>query len=313
MAIYPVELQDLDQWVCWRIEQRKGKVTKIPVNPHTGAKASVDTPSTWGAYADALAGMQRFGCAGVGFVFTSDDPNCGVDLDKCIDPRTGEISELAERIIERLQSYTALSQSQQGIHLIIRGKLPPGRRQGSFGGLYEAGRFFALTGNLFPGSPTTIEDRQAELEALHIQLFPPPATPRPTPLPTSQPVSLSDAELLDRMFDARNGEAVRRLWDGDVSGHVSHSEADLALCSHLAFWCGGDASRVDALFRQSGIYREGKWERQDYRERTIGKALEQGRFYDVDRPRRPRSFRGSARLYNPTWPSTAVQEGGSWH
>jgi primase-polymerase (primpol)-like protein len=41
----------------------------------------------------------------------------------------------------------------------------------------------------------------------------------------------------------------------------------------LAFWTGPDPERVDTLFRQSGLYRE-KWERKDYRERTIAHALD---------------------------------------
>jgi len=40
----------------------------------------------------------------------------------------------------------------------------------------------------------------------------------------------------------------------------------------LAFWTGGDASRIDSLFRQSGLYRE-KWDRKNYRNRTITEAL----------------------------------------
>jgi len=40
----------------------------------------------------------------------------------------------------------------------------------------------------------------------------------------------------------------------------------------LAFWTGGDATRIESLFRQSGLYRK-KWDRQDYRNRTITEAL----------------------------------------
>src|ERR671920_770461 len=54
-----------------------------------------------------------------------------------------------------------------------------------------------------------------------------------------------------------------RLWNGDTSGYGSPSEADLALCGMLAFWTGGDATRIDTLFRQSGHYRN----------RTIREAL----------------------------------------
>jgi hypothetical protein len=95
--------------------------------------------------------------------------------------------------------------------------------------------------------------------------------------------SLSDEEIVRKALDASNGEKFRRLWAGDASGYTSGSEADQALCSLLSFWIGPDPNRIDALFRQSRRYRE-KWERADYRDRTIAKALE-GRveFYEPAR------------------------------
>jgi hypothetical protein len=41
----------------------------------------------------------------------------------------------------------------------------------------------------------------------------------------------------------------------------------------LAFWTQGDAARIDNLFRGSALMRE-KWNRADYRERTIRKAVD---------------------------------------
>jgi hypothetical protein len=84
--------------------------------------------------------------------------------------------------------------------------------------------------------------------------------------------SLSDAEVVQKALSASNGERFARLWAGDTSGYGSHSEADLALCGMLAFWTGGDATRMDSLFGQSGLYRK-KWDRENYRNRTIAEAL----------------------------------------
>lgn len=100
--------------------------------------------------------------------------------------------------------------------------------------------------------------------------------------PPSEPLDLSDEQLLGKARNAENGRDFEALWNGRTAGYPSHSEADLALCNRLAFWTGGDRSRIDRLFRQSGLYRD-KWERDDYRERTISKALE-GRtdYYEPD-------------------------------
>src|SRR5215469_8559654 len=77
---------------------------------------------------------------------------------------------------------------------------------------------------------------------------------------------------------ASNGPTFTHVWEGDWEGkYPSQSEADLALCCHLAFWTRLDPSRIDVLFRQPGLYRKEKWERTDYRDRTIAAALERTR------------------------------------
>jgi P4 family phage/plasmid primase-like protien len=81
-----------------------------------------------------------------------------------------------------------------------------------------------------------------------------------------------DHELIEKAKNAKNGAKFTALWDGLTDGYDSQSEADLALCCLLAFWTGGDPVAIDRLFRQSGLYRE-KWEREDYREKTIDAAL----------------------------------------
>jgi hypothetical protein len=81
---------------------------------------------------------------------------------------------------------------------------------------------------------------------------------------------LTDEEIICRAGAAKNGDKFRRLWDGDTSGYTSPSEADLALCSHLAFWCGRDSARIDTLFRQSGLMRP-KWDEKHFADgRTYG-------------------------------------------
>jgi hypothetical protein len=135
--------------------------------------------------------------------------------------------------------------------------------------VYDRGRYFVMTGQHIHGMPLTVEERQPQLELVLAEYL--PATDIPV-APAPQPVALDDQELLDRAFQARNGVGFRRLHDGDHSGYSSRSEADLAYCSTAAFWTGRDPVRIDAWFRASGLMRE-KWERPDYRERTIAAAI----------------------------------------
>lgn len=122
-----------------------------------------------------------------------------------------------------------------------------------------------------------IRDGQRMLDALCDRLWP-PTPPAPTPRPRHRATTASDTALLDRARRARNGALFAALWAGEWRGRYgSQSEADLALCSLLAFWCDSDAARVDALFRQSALYRA-KWgDRTDYRQWTLDRACAGGR------------------------------------
>jgi putative DNA primase/helicase len=267
----PEELRAVAQWVCWRVEIRNEKPTKIPVSPRTGGNASVTDPSTWGTFKQAVAAALKRG-ERIGFVFAEVDPFSGVDLDGCRDPRTGSIAAWAMAIIRRINSYTEVSPSGTGVKIFIRGRLigASGRRRGPVE-IYSAKRFFCVTGQRIDDVSPHVEHRQRELDALVSQLWPPRPTGERTR--TTAPVSADDDELIRRACRARNGDAFERLWNGDWSAYSSQSEADAALCSHLAFWTGNDAERIGRLFERSGLVRP-KWTaRDDYRQRTIERGL----------------------------------------
>lgn len=274
--------RDLKQWVCWRSEARErgGKPTKVPYSPATGSRARSDDPNTWGSLAEARGAADRDSYDGIGFVFTEGDPFCGVDLDGCVELETGEIEPWAAEILDELDSYTELSPSGEGLHVLVRAKLPEGGRRKGRIEMYDRGRFFTITGHHLDGTPRQVENRQEKLVALHARLFRSSpgaldeqgASEKSGVAPASP--GLSDAEILARAMRAANGERFVRLWDGDRSGYTSDSEADLALCSMLAFWAGPDEDRIAGLFARSGLVRE-KWNREDYRKRTITRALAQ--------------------------------------
>lgn len=264
IASIPTVLIARPQWVTWRYERRHGKWTKIPIKANTGAHARSDDPSTWGTFDAALTAYRTRALDGVGFVFSGDDPYAGIDLDMCHDPRSRSLEPWALAIIEQLDSYTELSPSGTGVKIFVRGNIPPGGNRKGQIELYDHGRYFTVTGHRLPTLPDTLEPRQAALAALHARVFqhPAPHTPRPTSQPSSSQWHqgfLNDDELLTRALGARNGSRFASLWAGGVDAYASHSEADLALCGMLAFWCGPDAERIDRLFRRSGLYRP-KWD-----------------------------------------------------
>ncbi len=110
----------------------------------------------------------------------------------------------------------------------------------------------------------------------------PPATaavdlsPRAVDLDDDAPprLRLRQMCLLDEARHAANGAKFQVLFDeGDISGYPSPSEADLALCSMLAFWTGNCARSIDYYFRQSALCRP-KWlTRADYPQQTIARAI----------------------------------------
>lgn len=269
----PTELQALDQWVVWRREDRDGKPTKVPYRPVTpSTRASTMDPATWADYATAVAVQD---VDGIGFVFSEADPYAGIDIDHCIDAG-GVIDPTTTEILRTLDSYAEISPSGTGVHAIIRAKLNGGRRRAGNFESYDAGRYFCMTGNHLPDTPTTIEERQAELEQVRAAVF--PAEHKPQPATPADVNSLDDHELLELASNAKNGADFDRLYRGSWDGYDSQSEADLALANMLAFWCGGpDPPRVDRLFRASGLMRE-KWDMQHgeatYGELTIARALE---------------------------------------
>ena len=271
----PDELHMIPQWLNWQYEMRPGKPTKVPYSPrapHT--RASSTAADTWGTYDEALMALQRRDVNGLGFVFTADDDYTGIDLDKCVDS-AGVLEPWAQSIVDAMDSYTELSPSGRGLHIIIRGKLPPGRRRRGRIEVYDQGRYFTMTGNsLGPPKPIVLRDIELEafIESYLADARPTrPASPPLAPAPSGNPMPDRDVQL--RMLSCAAGPRIRRLWRGDTTGYGSASEADLALVSRLLWWCKGDRDQVDRLFRMSGLYRE-KWDRTDYRERTLNVAME---------------------------------------
>ncbi len=142
----PDELKTYRAWVLWKLARVGDKLTKHPYCVHTRRKASSTDSRTWGLFGEVLEAYEAGGYDGIGFVFSSGDPYCGVDLDAAVDSETGEVAVWAERLIVGLDGYTELSPSGTGVHVIVRGKVPQGGNRRGPVEMYDQGRFFTVTG-----------------------------------------------------------------------------------------------------------------------------------------------------------------------
>jgi len=264
----PAELKNLSQWVLWRAETRDGKQTKVPY-AQGGRKASVADPSTWATFNSVIQTYTGGGFSGVGFVLTSGDPYVAWDLDYCI-KEDGSIAQWALDVINKLQSYTEITPSGRGMRVICKAKLAldKGNRatmpEGGRLEVYSSKRYITVTGNIH-SRYTTIEHRQSECEELYCELFDKaqPAAPTHALVPSS-PDSPDKIHLL-----------IEGRWE--EAGYKNQSDADMALCSYLAR-AFRDPAKIDAMFRNTGMYRP-KWDERHsasgltYGEMTIAKAL----------------------------------------
>lgn len=277
-ANIPEELTALPQWVVWRQVERGGEKTKPPFQVD-GSFASSTDPQTWTSYEKARDAAEKFD--GIGIVLSDDDPYVGLDFDKCRCPAFAWVVQPeVEAHLRSLNSYTELSPSGRGFRVFVKGTLPvKGRKKGGVEA-YRSGRYMTVTGHHVAGLPKTIEERQAELDAFCSSVFDIDGDGQEQVQEQQEEAKRTCGGqwriLLAKAFSSSNGDAIRRLYSGDFSSYPSQSEADLALCSHLAFWFGGDAVAIDEAFRESGLFRK-KWTvrhgDRTYGQMTIEKAV----------------------------------------
>lgn len=223
----PKELRAANQWLLWKLVLRGSEKTKVPFQTN-GQCASSTNPATWASF-DAIAPHVAEDLQ-PGFVFSVDDPFCGIDLDGCRNPETGECQEWARTIVQQLGSYAELSPSGTGLKVFVRATLPgdvgkkkelaepmvsikkPGIE------VYDHGRYFAVTGWKLAGVPSTVNERQGQVDALMQRFWPPVVAS----VPTIRGESSNDVIDRARRYVARMPAA--------VSGSSGHNATFHAAC-----------------------------------------------------------------------------------
>lgn len=230
----PNAIKERDQWVLWREElDAKGKLTKRPYSL-SGVLAKPNDATTWSSFADAMATLTE-AYSGIGYMFAKEDEFCGVDLDGCRNPETGEIAMWAKDAILKLDTYAEVSPSRCGVKLFAIGKNPfdSGKKKilttapRVYGNkspaveIYDDVRYFTVTGWNLRGHAEP-QPRQDALNWIKDTFWKP--EPPPPKKESRQTDFHTDASVIDR---AR--KYITRLPQA-ISGNSGHNAAFRAAC-----------------------------------------------------------------------------------
>jgi putative DNA primase/helicase len=158
LSTIPDDLSERDQWVLWRKEERSGRTTKVPYQVGRRRASSTD-PNTWTSF-EAVSN-EWLGApdwyTGLGFVFSANDPFCGIDLDDSLD-KMGNPKPWAQGIVERFSdTYIEISPSGAGLKIWVRGSVPANIGGAKVGDgqieIYDHARYFTVTALRFRRAP----------------------------------------------------------------------------------------------------------------------------------------------------------------
>lgn len=274
----PNELKQLNNWCVWKFEKRNGKRTKIPFNAETGEFAKSNDKRTWSSYETAV---NAEGVDGIGFFF--EPPYLGIDIDDIDDDlhrfkQGDKLDNIVSEFNEAFKSYTEVSPSGNGLHIIVKGKIPGSRRRKGNIEMYDSGRFFTMTGKTIGKYKDVTEVSEQVFKTIYEKYLPDNTVKYPTTNNYQQNIhNLSEIDVINEIYKSKQAKLFDDLMKGNYEPYyTSHSEADMALANILAFWCARDYSQMDSIFRQSNLYRD-KWDEKrknsTYGEQTLFKAI----------------------------------------
>nr|WLJ25856.1 MAG: dsDNA helicase [Staphylococcus phage HS12] len=274
----PDELKQLNNWCVWKFENRNGKRTKIPFNAATGEFAKSNDKSTWSSYETAV---NAEGVDGIGFFF--EPPYLGIDIDDIDDDlhrfkQGDKLDNIVSEFNEAFKSYTEVSPSGNGLHIIVKGKIPGSRRRKGNIEMYDSGRFFTMTGKNIGKYKDVTEVSEQVFKTIYNKYLPNNTIKYSTTNNYQENIhNLSEIDVINEIYNSKQAKLFDDLMKGNYEPYyTSHSEADMALANILAFWCAKDYSQMDSIFRQSNLYRD-KWDEKrknsTYGEQTLFKAI----------------------------------------
>lgn len=283
------KLRRLNRWLPYQLRGRKnGKQGKVPCNPRTGFPTTVQSLDACVSYRYAVWASKnkkndQGPLDGIGYVV--GDGLGGIDLDDCIDDH-GNISDFAKEIISYLDSYTEVSLSGKGVHILFYyGQDFPQvvkRRQGDHEiEVYSKRHYLVLTGKLIHGE--AIEVRTEQAKKILQQYFPDDVqekqekkisptgnfSRRTAPQQPSRDTSLreEDKAIIREMFSSKFGTSNKKLFYADKDlfhsrYHDDRSSLTRALLIAIKAFTK-DEQQIDRIYRSSAVYllEADKWDR----------------------------------------------------
>lgn len=288
----PYALRDKPIFVGWKFEyhDQNGKPlkkpAKMPYNAKTGGRAMANIPATWAKFETAVEAVDKYGFDGIGVMFGLRRV-IGIDIDHCIDEK-GKISDMAKDVIDSVDSYTEISPSGNGIHIIAFGEVPSSKRTPDIE-VYDKTHFFTLTGHLYEGRVRTMKSQEKTQPGLdkvwdkHVAPYVVSQAQR-----SEKTVSLpavkqlfSDDDIIKKIehSDKMRGkferlqqglppydwDSVNRCYTNDVGaywyredGSVDESRIDMAFVKVLVYY-NATPEQINRIYKSSPIARD-KWD-----------------------------------------------------
>lgn len=177
--VIPESLRNRAQWLIWRFEPNpkkpEGKLLKVPYyangNRRFGGQGDAKDRAKLVTLDIALAALSRPSSApynGIGFAFLPDDGLIGIDIDKCIDPESGEVSAIAQEVIASCQSYTEYSPSKTGVHIIVAGSTRTFKSDAVGVEVFCGSQYFTFTANAYTDVREVVAISDDFLERLRV-------------------------------------------------------------------------------------------------------------------------------------------------
>jgi len=277
----PNEMRLFRSWCVWRYEDTESpKPTKVPYCARNGRLASVTDSETWSTFDESVnAALSTDWYNGIGFILSEQDPYCFIDLDDPYEKKADgslkhdnpqAILDRQLKVYSEFQGYAERSPSGNGLHLIVRGVVPNGRKRSAIE-IYSKERYMTMTGDVYREAP--ISDCSQLVSALWEQMGGIRNLAGEMYSGTAQATE-RDQDIIAKALAAANGDKFKSLYGGEWETlYPSQSEADFALVDIIAFYTQ-NKEQIQRIFQNSSLGLRPKARRQDYINYMLNKCFD---------------------------------------